>query len=180
MQNVMSVAEWARTLGISRQAADRAIKRCGVERVNNKVDAASATTLYQKNTRPRANADTRRSTEVGRLDGTAGEVAAEPDYIPPYHVSRARREAAEAIRSEIQATELADTFLDKADVASCAREIITALRARLQDCTRRVALSVATLVTADECEEVIDREHRTLVEGMVHMLNESRSPMAPA
>lgn len=174
MQNMMSVAEWARTLRISRQAADRAIKRCGIVRMNNKVDAAAATALYQKNTRPRASDDTRRSTEA------ATSLASTTDDIPPYDVSRARREAAEAIRSEIQATELADTFLDKTDVESCAREVVKAMRAGLQDCARRMALAVAPLATADECETVIEREHRALLEGVVLTLAETTAPPVPA
>ncbi|QJE00675.1 hypothetical protein HH212_12120 [Massilia forsythiae] len=180
MQNMMSVAEWARTLGISRQAADRAIKRCGIVRVNNKVDADMATALYQKNTRPRASDDTRRSTGAPSLASAAGDVADEPDNIPPYDVSRARREAAEAIRSEIQAAELADTFLDRGDVQSCVREVVRAMRASLQDCARRVALAVAPLATADECEAVIEREHRALLEGVVLTLAETIHPTMPA
>lgn len=177
---MMSVAEWANTLGISRQAADRAIKRCGIARENNKVNGDAATALYHKNTRPRANEDKQRSSAPLPLANASAGVAAEPADIPPYDVSRARREAAEATRSEIRATELADTFLDRADVASCALEVVKAMRASLQDCARQMALAVAPLTTADECETVIEREHRALLESMVRALIEAMNPTMPA
>jgi hypothetical protein len=174
MQTMMSVADWATTLGISRQAADKAIKRLGIARENNKIDAGAATAIYQQHARPRASGNRQQpapATPPAPRD--AGRPAQEPDddEPPPYDVSRARREAAEAARAEIEAVNLAAKYLDKADVRACVREVVEAMRAGLRDCNRRSALQVAPLATADECEAVIEREYRTFLEGMTHTLS---------
>jgi hypothetical protein len=40
------------------------------------------------------------------------------------------------------------------------------------NCARRIAADVAPLATADECEAIIDREHRALLESMMHTFDE--------
>ena len=173
MQTMMSVADWATTLGISRQAADRAIKRLGIARENNKVDAEAATAIYRQHARPRAAGDQQQAAPAPPpAPRAAGGPAHEPDdEPPPYDVSRARREAAEATLSEIEAVNLAAQYLDKAEVSACVREVVEAMRAGLQDCKRRIALEVAPLATADECEAVIEREYRAFLEAMTHTLS---------
>jgi len=177
MPNLTTVAAWAKTLGISRQSAHEAVKRLGIPVTDKKIDADYATTIYRKNTRARVNENkhptTPPKTPVG--SGASGFGASGGDLgddVPPYDVSRARREAAEATKAEIQAAELADTFLDKTDVDSCMFEVARALRDGLMNCARRIAADVASLTTADECEAVIESEHRTLLESMAHTLAE--------
>lgn len=177
MPNLTTVAAWAKTLGISRQSAHEAVKRCGIPVVDKKIDADYATTLYKKNTRQRVNENkhppTLPTSPAGRAGGTGRGYAEDPSVeIPAYDVSRARREAAEATKAEIQAAELADTFLDKADVDSCMFEVSRAMRDGLMNCARRIAADVASLTTADECEAVIEKEHRALLETMAHALAE--------
>jgi hypothetical protein len=82
-----------------------------------------------------------------------------------------RREAAEATLSEIEAVKEAAKYLDKADVAACVREVVDSMYSGLRDCNRRIALQVAPLATADECEAVIEREYRAFLEGMTHTLS---------
>lgn len=177
MPNLTTVAAWAKTLGISRQSAHEAVKRCGIPVLDKKIDADYATALYKKNTRQRVNENKHpqvppkgsTAAAAGGFGMGGGDLA---DDVPPYDVSRARREAAEATKAEIQAAELADTFLDKADVDSCMFEVARALRDALMNCGRRIAADVASLATADECEEVIEREHRAFLETMVQSLGE--------
>jgi hypothetical protein len=173
MPNLTTVAAWAKTLGISRQSAHEAVKRCGIPVVDRKIDADLATMLYNKKTRPRVN-ENKHSSPASRAvaGGAGGGYADDPSEIPAYDVSRARREAAEATKAEIQAAELADTFLDKADVDSCMFEVARALRDALMNCGRRIAADVASLATADECEAVIEKEHRAFLETMVQTLGE--------
>ena len=177
MPNLTTVAAWAKTLGISRQSAHEAVKRCGIPVVDKKIDADYATTLYKKNTRQRVNENKHPATgpqvPPGRAAGARAGYDIDPsNEVPAYDVSRARREAAEATKAEIQAAELADTFLDKADVDSVMFEVSRALRDALMNCGRRIAADVASLATADECEEVIEREHRAFLETMVQSLGE--------
>jgi len=177
MPNLTTVAAWAKTLGISRQSAHEAVKRCGIPLLDKKIDADYATALYKKNTRQRVN-ENKHPPAGGRPPAAAGAngfgMGGDDlvDGVPPYDVSRARREAAEATKAEIQAAELADTFLDKADVDSVMFEVSRALRDGLMNCGRRIAADVASLATADECEEVIEREHRAFLETMVQSLGE--------
>lgn len=178
---MITVAAWARTLGISRQSAAEAVARCGIPVVDKKVDADKATTLYKKNTRQRVNENKHPVSggsspalpPAARGAGARTRHEADPsDDVPAYDHSRARREAAEATKAEILAAELADTFLDKADVDSCMFEVARAMRDGLMNCARRIAADVSSLTTADECEAVIEREHRAFLETMVQTLGE--------
>lgn len=177
MPNLTTVAAWAKTLGISRQSAHEAVKRCSIPLIDKKIDADYATALYKKNTRQRVNENKHPATapEVrpGRAAGARAAYDFDPsDDVPAYDISRARREAAEATKAEIQAAELADTFLDKADVDSCMFEVARAMRDGLMNCARRIAADVSTLTSADECEAVIEQELRAFLETMVQTLDE--------
>jgi len=176
---MITVAAWARTLGISRQSAAEAVARCGIPVVDKKIDADKATALYKKNTRQRVN-ENKHPVSGAPAPAARGAGArararheADPsDDVPAYDHSRARREAAEATKAEIEAAEAADMYLEKADVDSCMFEVARALRDGLTNCARRIAADVSALATADECEAVIEREHRTLLETMAHTLAE--------
>ena len=177
MPNLMTVAAWGRTLGISRQSAAEAVARCGIKVVDKKIDADKATALYKKNTRQRVNENKHPTTGQAAPPPRSTRVPAggdtDPSGEPPeYDISRRRREAAEATLSEIAAEKEADKYLDKADVDSVMFEVSRALRDALMNCGRRIAADVASLATADECEEVIEREHRAFLETMVQSLGE--------
>lgn len=180
MPNLMTVAAWGRTLGISRQSAAEAVTRCGIKVVDKKIDADKATALYKKNTRQRVNENkhpvSSPNVSAARSAGTPPPAAIDPtDGIPEYDVSRRRREAAEATLSEIAAEKEADKFLEKADVDSVVFEVARAMRDGLMNCSRRIAADVASLTTADECEAAIEKEHRALLETMAHTLAEKLS-----
>jgi hypothetical protein len=173
MQNLTSIAEWAKSLGISRQQGYAAVKRCAIPATDGKVDARYATHLYNQGTRKRAN--------PGRPDGlatgaepaiAAGAGGVEPESkVPGYDSSRARREAAEAETAELRLAEMSGKFLLKADVQSKVFEVSRALRDGLMNCASRIAADVAALPTTEECEAVIEREHNALLESMAHALS---------
>ncbi|WP_314435525.1 hypothetical protein [Massilia timonae] len=176
-QNLTTIAEWAKLVGISRQSAYEAVTRCGIPVTDGKVDPDYATHLYQKHTRPRANAQRPASmaneaqpTLPAGAGGTESEV--KPAKVPGYDTSRARREAAEAAAAEIKLAEMSGQFLLKSDVDAAAFEVARALRDGLMNCARRIAADVAPLRTAEECEDVIDREHRALLESLAHTFGE--------
>jgi hypothetical protein len=162
MPNLTTVAKWAESLGISRQAGYDAIKRCDIPTTDGKVDPEYATLLYKRNTRERANG------QRAPLPATAGGEENTLAKVPGYDTSRARREAAEAATAELKLAELAGKFLLKSDVENATFEIARALRDGLNNCARRIAAEVASLSTADECEDVIDRENRALLENLAH------------
>jgi len=176
-QNLTTIAEWAKLVGISRQSAYDAVTRCGIPVTDKKVDPDYATHLYQKNTRPRANAQrpahTANEAQPSAPAGAGGaESEVKPAKTPSYDSSRARREAAEAASAEIKLAEMAGQFLLKSDVDSTIFEAARALRDGLMNCARRIAADVAPLGTAEECEDVIEREMRALLESMAHTFGE--------
>lgn len=180
MPNLTTIAEWAKTVGISRQSAYAAVERCGIPVTNGEVDPEYATHLYRKNTRQRANGNRPDPSASGAQPagaaGSGGTGGAEPKAkVPGYDSSRARREAAEAEIAELKLAEQAGRFLVRGDVDSCVFEVARALRDGLMNCARRIAADVAPLTTADECEAVIDREHRILLESMAHTFGEKLS-----
>lgn len=169
MPNLTTIAEWAESLGISRQQGYAAIKRCEIPVTDGKVDVEYATHRYNTQTRKRAKGNR----PVGPADasasaGAAGAGGAESSgKIPGYDSSRARREAAEANLAEMKEAEMRGRFLLKEDVEGQMFEVARALRDGLTNCARRIAADVAGLSSAGECEAVIDREHRALLESMV-------------
>lgn len=84
--------------------------------------------------------------------------------------ARTRLMTADANLAEIKLSDLRGKYLERAKVDSTAFEISRALRDNLMNCARRIAADVAGLTTADECETVIEREHRALLENMSHSL----------
>ncbi|MGB9110552.1 MAG: hypothetical protein WCC39_17835 [Telluria sp.] len=178
MPNLTTIAEWAETVGISRQSGYEAVKRCEIPVTDGKVDSEYATHLYRKNTRQRANGN-RPDPSAGTAQpagaaGSGGAGGAEPKSgkTPGYDSSRARREAAEAELAELKLAEQAGKFLLRSDVDSCVFEVARAMRDGLMNCARRIAADVAPLTTADECEVVIDREVRILLESLAHAFDE--------
>jgi hypothetical protein len=163
MPNLTTIAKWAESLGISRQQGYTALERCEIPVTDGKVDAEYATMLYHRNTRPRANS--RRDQAETSAPGNLGS-APQPDNTPSYEKSRARREAAEAAQAEMKAADMAGLYLVKEDVDAVAYEVARAIRDGLTNCARRVASDVAGRSSAEECEEIIDREHRALLENM--------------
>ena len=168
MPNLTKIAQWAESLGISRQQGYAAVKRCAIPVTDGQVDAEYASHLYHKNTRGRANGK-----RVAVLAAPAAAdlgVAESESRIPNYDSSRARREAAEAHLAEMKEAEMSGKFLVKAEVDAAMYEIARAIRDGLTNCARRIAADVSALPTAEECEVVIEREHRLLLKSMAHAL----------
>jgi hypothetical protein len=168
MPNLTTIAKWAESLGISRQSGYEAVKRCDITVTDGKVDPEYATMLYQRNTRQRANGNRPDPLADGAQPGTpAGAGGGEEKLrVPGYETSRARREAAEAGKAEMELAEMAGKFLLKTDVENSIFEIARGLRDGLINCSRRIAAEVAACTTTEACEAVIDREHIALLESM--------------
>lgn len=167
MPNLTKIADWAKSMGISRQQGYAAVTRCEIPVTDGQVDSEYATILYQRHTRPRANG--KRPDPVAPLPSTPGGPEAE-SRIPNYDSSRARREAAEAALAEMKEAEMSGKFLLKAEVDAALFEIARAIRDGLTNSARRIAADVAGLSSAEECEVVIDREHRALLQSMAHSM----------
>lgn len=170
MATLKTIAEWAEGLGISRQQGYAAVKRCEIPVNDGKVDLEYATILYHRHTRPRAG--------TGRQSDKKDEVPFSLGGEGDYQAARARREAAEASIAEMKEAEMRGKYLLKTEVDSVIFEIARALRDGLTNCSKRLAGDVASLSTPEECEEVIEREHRALLETMSHSLKSKLSVTA--
>jgi hypothetical protein len=171
MPNLTKIADWAASMGISRQQGYEAVKRCSIPVENGKLDPDVAGVLYQKHTRARANG--KNAPFPAGADGGPGADAPAGAKAKPagYDTSRARREEAEAKISEMKLAEMQGKYLLKDDVAAVVFEIARALRDGLTNSARRIAADVAALTTGAECEAVVEREHRALLESMNHSLS---------
>lgn len=169
MANLTSVAEWAKSLGISRQQGYAAVKRCEITVTDGKLDPEYASLLYHRHTRPRANGK-RTAAHQGEPPINSPALNDAPGAIPGYDTSRAKREAAEASIAAMKEAEMRGKYLQKTEVDAAVFEIARAMRDGLTNCARRIAADVAALTNAEDCEAVIDREHRALLESMAHRI----------
>lgn len=164
--NLLTQAEYAKHRGCSAVAVHKAVKAGRISAIDGKIDPAVADLQWERNTRARISASARESSAGAPGGGGAQGDATNNDYL----ANRARREAAEASIAEMKEAELRGKYLVKADVAAVVFEIARAFRDGLTNCGRRLAADVAGLSKVEECEEVIDREHRALLESMHHSL----------
>jgi hypothetical protein len=169
MPNLTTIAKWAESLGISRQQGYAAVERCEIPVTDGKVDIEYATLLYRRHTRPRAGIKNGNMGAASTAQGD-GENAGGPGpgAGSVYESSRARREAAEAAMAEMKQAEMSGLYLVKEEVDAAVFEIARSLRDGLANCARRIAGDVAGLSNADDCEAVIEREHRLLLQSMAH------------
>ncbi|MDQ2821947.1 MAG: hypothetical protein M3Y65_16395 [Pseudomonadota bacterium] len=171
MPNLTKIAAWAESIGISRQSGYEAVNRCAIPVTDGKVDPDVANLLYAKGTRARAKGKNATfPAGAGVKNHAKTPAAAAEDGPSGYDVSRARREAAEAEMSQMKLAEMQGKYLLKTDVADAIFEIARALRDGLTNSARRIAAEVASVASVEECEVVIDRENRALLESMNHSL----------
>lgn len=94
--------------------------------------------------------------------------------------ARTRLMIADANMAEMKEAEMQGKLRKKAEVDSKAFEVARALRDGLTNCARRIAAEVAALSNSDDCEAVIDREHRTMMDNMWTQLTNELKVSAPA
>lgn len=163
----------ARECKTSRQSIHDLVKRGILTKdADGLIDVEEAETAIRNNLRPSSKismslqpadappANTPPATEPG--EGTE---------ITSYHVAKTLREAAEAQMARIKLGEMQGKYVVKAEVDSAIFEIARALRDGLTNCARRIGADVAGLSDAADCEAVIDREHRALLESMMHRID---------
>lgn len=85
--------------------------------------------------------------------------------------ARLRLMISDANTAEMKEAEVMGKFLKKTEVDSAIFEIARAMRDGLTNCARRIAADVAALDKAEDCEAVIDREHRALLDSMTHRIS---------
>jgi hypothetical protein len=90
-----------------------------------------------------------------------------------FNAARTRREISEANQAEMEEAKQRGEYLIKADFE---RHLFTAgrmLRDTLTNCSRRIGAEVAGSTNPDECEAIIDREHRAALASFAQALRMS-------
>ena len=87
-----------------------------------------------------------------------------------FDTARTREKIATANLAEIEEAALRGTYLVKADFERHLFNAGRMLRDTLTNCARRIGAEVSGLNTAEECEAVIDREHRAALSSFSQQL----------
>lgn len=167
---LVTVAEWARSLGMSRQAGSQAVKRCKIPLEGGKVDPAVATVLYQQRTRARAKASP--ATDTAPPGASSGAPAPAPAPTPPapppddgYQNARARRERAEAEEAELRVARAAGRQIDRERAESATFEAFRSLRDAVFAAGKSAARRTSGMNEVREVELAIEDELRQAFVG---------------
>ncbi len=159
MSDELSQTELAKALGLAKSRIT-AMKKQGMP--THSVEAAHAWRKARQNIARRKPAPTTHASEK-QPENLGVEMS--------HDEARTRREIAEARMADIRLGEMQGKYVVKAEVDSAIFKISRALRDGLTNCARRIGADVAGLSDAADCEAVIDREHRALLDNMIHSLN---------
>lgn len=163
----------ARELGVSRQAVHELVKRGILSKdKDGLIDVEMAKIALMNRVRPSGKtAASLQDTPPPDADKSAGDQpAAEGTEVTSYHVAKTLREAAEAQIARLKLAEMQGKLLLKDDFE---RQLFTAgrmLRDSLTNCSRRIGAEIAGTTNPDECEAIIDREHRAALASFAQAL----------
>lgn len=165
--DTLTVSEWAKTVGISKQAGYMAVRRCGIPIVDGKIDPDVATTLYRKRTRARANERRPDSTPAAGTLPETGKTNAETAGDGDYWNSRSRRERAEAELAELRLAEQRGELVRAADVRASLARRLSALREAILQLPARVVPLLAADPTAAAMDAILRAE---IVAALTHLV----------
>ena len=169
----------ARELGVSRQAVHDLVKRAILQKDDKgMIDVETAKVALINSVRPSgktANAlqDFEPVIQPDNQQPLAQPLLTAPDQDPEitnYHIAKTLREAAEAQIARLKLDEMRGKFLVKTDFERHLFNAGRMLRDTLTNCARRIGAEVSGLTTAEECEAVIDREHRAALASFSQQL----------
>ncbi len=174
----MTISDWARSVGISRQSAHEAIKRCAIPVTDGRVDALVATTLYRARTRIRSNT---------RQAEAAPAAAAAPASSPPASPGAPtaadhdlRRKAAEADMAELEARRKAGALMAVDPAERAAFEAFRELRDATFSAIRSASPQVLGLTEVREVQHLLEDALRAAYADfearMQHRLAEAAKP----
>ena len=173
----------ARELHVSRQAVHDLVKRGILQKdADGKIDVEKAKLALLNSVRPSG----KTAAALQDFAATAASQPAPPSTAPlaqplltapdqdpeitNYHIAKTLREAAEAQIARLKLDEMRGKFLVKDDFERHLFNAGRMLRDTLTNCARRIGAEVSGLNTAEECEAVIDREHRAALASFAQQL----------
>lgn len=176
---LLTKSAYARHRGCDEKAVRKAIIEGRISSIDGKIDPEVADIQWARNTRARVPAGGGGSGSgaggsdlVDQASASAPAAGAPPAADPGYVSLRARREAADAERAEIETAKLKGAMVMREDVDRGLFSIGREVRDHLSGCARRIASEVAGIGTTEGCEAVIDREHRIVMELLVKLIRE--------
>lgn len=161
----ITVAQWATIIGTSRSMANRHVLRLGIEVVDGRLHAPTATAMYRELTAPRAGRPPGATTTTTATTATG---ATEPAAVQPidYHEARRRHAVSAALMAEREEALQAGQLVRVADVrAALARELAAARQLLLDASARLVPLLLATR-DPNEVARLLDDEMRRALDLM--------------
>lgn len=169
----------ARELGVSRQAVHDLVKRNIIPKdKDGMIDVELAKIALLNRVRP-SGKTTSAIQDAPPASATPQEPLDENAEITSYHVAKTLREAAEAQIARLKLGEMQGKLIEKTAVDRAIFEAARGLRDGMTNCSRRLAAEVATLTTPTECEEIIAKELRHLLDAFSKQLAQKIAP-APA
>jgi hypothetical protein len=165
----ITVAQWATIIGTSRSMANRHVLRLGIEVVDGRLHAPTATAMYRELTAPRAGrppGETTTTTATTTTAATTATDATEPAPTVGYQEARRRSAVAQALMAEREEALQAGQLVRVADVrAALARELAAARQLLLDASARLVPLLLATR-DPNEVARLLDDEMRRALDLM--------------
>jgi hypothetical protein len=158
-RQMVTVAQWGASVGITRQAAYRAIKRCGIPVEGGAVDVEAATALYRSRTRAKTSGASTPKTDATPETPDAGS--------PDYWQARARREQAEAGLAEDKLRTQRGELVERADLERVLGRWLVLARERMLILGARLGPVVAPLDDPGECSLVVDAEARAALDDLI-------------
>ena len=129
----LTIPAWAATLGITRQAAHLAVRRCGIDLVDGKVNPVTATALYHAKTRVPA-----RSKAAREALHHAQEVAG-VNPTEDLHHWRTRNARADALVAEMELAERQTKFIEIEPLIALLQRHLTVFKTLLLNVPNRLA-----------------------------------------
>lgn len=166
-RELISQAQYAKRRGCAKNAVSVALSEGRIRLIEGKIDPAVADRDWTANTRARADSRPASSKAAG-LAATA-PAPAEPPQEPPtgpvtYADARARREAAEATKSELELQKYAGRLVERAKVEAAVFEMFRILRDKVMAKPSICARKVIGMVELREIELAMTDELRSAFE----------------
>jgi hypothetical protein len=162
--NLISPAQFAASVGVTRQSVHEAIRAGRLSTIEGKLDPAVARIQWETNRkRKRADAPPGASTQA------MVSAALEAD---PYWSSKARREAAEAELAELRAAELRGELVRKAVVEREISSRLVALRESLFALADRLGAMLAAQSDPIAVRRMLRDEHHTALASFAAQLDD--------
>lgn len=146
---LISQREYARRRGVALYAVQRAISEGRIALVKGKIDPKKADVQWTENTRARADAPIPSSDDPKK-----------PKKSADYFEARARREEAEADKSEFESALLAERLIELDRAEAAVFSTFRVFRDRLLATPRRLAPTLAGMTDIREIQFLIDDELR--------------------